>query len=63
MKDTEKERGRQRYRQREKQASFKEPNVGLDPRTPGSCPGPKAGAKTAEPPRDPPPLFFLRSYL
>ena len=23
----------------------KEPDVGLDPRTPGSCPGSKAGAK------------------
>ena len=33
------------HRQREKQAPFREPDVGLDPRTPGSCPGPKAGAK------------------
>ena len=38
-------RGRQRYRQREKQASCRELDVGLDPGTPGSCPGPKAGAK------------------
>ena len=36
---------RQGHRQREKQASCKEPDVGLDPRTPGSCPGPKAGTK------------------
>ena len=51
MKDTE-ERERQRHRQREKEASHREPDVGLDPGTPGSHPGPKAGAKTAEPPRD-----------
>ena len=38
-------RERQRHRQREKQAPCREPNGGLHPRTPGSCPGPKAGAK------------------
>ena len=44
---TERERERQRHRQREreKQAPCREPDVGLDPRTPGSRPGPKAGAK------------------
>ena len=31
--------------QREKQAPCREPNVGLDHRTPGSRPGPKIGAK------------------
>ena len=40
MKDTERER--QRHRQREKQAPRREPDVGLDPRSPGSCPGLKA---------------------
>ena len=30
---------------REKQAPRREPDVELDPRSPGSCPGPKAGAK------------------
>ena len=40
MKDTE-ERERQRHRQREKQAPCREPNVGLDPGTPGSHLGPK----------------------
>ena len=44
MRDTERERG-QRHRQRKKQAPYKEPDVGLNPRTPGSGPGPKAGAK------------------
>ena len=34
-----------RQRQREKQAPCREPYVGLDPGTLGSCPGPKAGAK------------------
>ena len=43
--EREKERERQRHREREKQAPWREPNVGLDPGTPGSCPGPKAGAK------------------
>ena len=40
MRDTERER--QRPRQREKQAPRREPNVGLDPGSPGSCPGWKA---------------------
>ena len=41
MRDTEK----QRRRQREKQAPYRDPNVGLDPRTTGSCPEAKAGAQ------------------
>ena len=36
------EKERQRYRQREKQAPCREPDVGLDPGSPGSRPGPKA---------------------
>ena len=43
MKDTQRER--QRHRQREKQAPCKEPDVGLNPGSPGSHPGLKAGAK------------------
>ena len=39
------QRDRQRHRQREKQAPRRDPDVGLDPRTPGSHPGPKASAK------------------
>ena len=43
MRDTEMQRERQRHRQREeKQASCQEPDVGLDPGTPGSGPGLKA---------------------
>ena len=36
------ERERQRHRQREEQAPWKEPDVGLNPGTPGSHPGLKA---------------------
>ena len=36
------ERERQRHRQREKQAPRREPDAGLDPRSPGSHPRPKA---------------------
>ena len=43
MKDTKRER--QRHRQREKQAPCRELDVGLDPGSPGSQPGLKAGAK------------------
>ena len=44
MRDTqrERERQRQRHRQRERQAPCREPDVGLDPRSPRSHPGPKA---------------------
>ena len=41
MRKRHRERERQRHRQREKQAPCREPNVGLDPRSPGSRPGPK----------------------
>ena len=43
MIDTQRER--QRHRQREKQAPGREPEVGLDPGTPGSRPEPKADAQ------------------
>ena len=43
MRDTEKER--QKRRQREKQAPCREPDVGLDPGSPGSGPKLKAGAE------------------
>ena len=45
MTESERERERQRHRQREKQVPRREPDVRLDPGTPGSCPGLKAGAK------------------
>ena len=43
MRDTQRERGR--HRQREKQAPCREPDVGLEPGTPGSHPEPKAATK------------------
>ena len=51
MRDTqrERERERQKHRQREKQAPCREPDVGLDPGSPGSGPGLKA-ALNPEPP-------------
>ena len=42
MRDREREREKQRHRQREKQAPWREPDVELDPGTPGSHPGLKA---------------------
>ena len=47
------ERERQGHRRREKQAPCVEPDVGLDSRTPGSCPEPKAGAHPLSPPTSP----------
>ena len=40
--EREREREWQRHRQRENQARCREPDVGLDPGSPGSRPGPKA---------------------
>ena len=51
--ETQRETERQRHRQREKQAPCREPDVGLDPRSPGSYPEPKTDALTTEPPRHP----------
>ena len=39
QRERERERERQRHRQREKQVPCREPNVGLDPGSPGSGPG------------------------
>ena len=40
-------------RQREKQAPCREPNAGLNPKTPGSHPGPRADAQPLSPPGAP----------
>ena len=45
MRETHTRTQRQRHRQKEKQAPRREPDVGLDPRTPGSRPEPKADAQ------------------
>ena len=39
------DREKQRHRQREKQAPHRKPDAGLNPRTPGSRPEPKADAQ------------------
>ena len=41
----------------------REPNVGLDPRTLGSWPEPKADTSPTEPPRCPTIFFFYRLFL
>ena len=53
------DRKRQRHRQREKQAPCGEPVVGLDPRTPGSCPEPKADAQPLSHPGAPKMSFLI----
>ena len=45
----ETQRERQRHRHREKQAPRREPDVGFDPRSPGSGPGLKAALNCPEP--------------
>ena len=55
--DRHRERETQRHRRREKQAPCGEPDVGLDPGSPGSRPGPKTGAKPLSHPG------FPRFYL
>ena len=52
---------RQRQKQREKQAPPREPNAGLDPRTLGSHPEPKADAQPLGHPGIPPFGFVRRS--
>ena len=45
MRDRERKREKPRHRQKEKQAPCREPCTGLNPRSPRSHPGLKAGAK------------------
>ena len=59
MRDTK----RERHRQREKQAPCREPDVGLDPRTPGSCPGPKAGAQLLSHPGIPRNVYYWKMIV
>ena len=50
MRDTDRETERQRHRQREKQAPCREPDMRLNPGSPGLGPGLKAGAKLLDHP-------------
>ena len=60
MRDTEKEA--ETHRQREKQAPYRKPNVGLDTGTPGSHPEPKADAQPLSHP-DVPYINILKLYI
>ena len=60
---TQRERERQRHRQREKKAPCREPDVGLDPGTPGSGPGPKAGTEALSPPGRPMSFLWLMGWI
>ena len=53
----DRERERETHRQREKQAPCREPDAGLDPGAPGSCPAWKAGAKPLSHPGAPVAMF------
>ena len=55
MRDTEGEA--ETHRQSEKQAPCREPNVGLNPGSPGSCPEPKADTQPLSHPGIPNLLF------
>ena len=56
MRDTEREKEREPETQAE--APCREPDVGLDPRTPGSCPEPKADAQPLSYPGAPKWCYF-----
>ena len=58
---TEREREGQRHRRREKQDPCQEPDVGLNPGTPGPRPEPKVGAKPLSHPGIL--LFFFKFIL
>ena len=57
------QREKPRHRQREKQAPCREPDVGLDPGSPGSLPGPKAGAQMLSHPGIPNNVNFKKKKL
>ena len=54
---TQRETERQKHRQREEQAPCREPDVGFDPGSLGSRPGPKAGTKPLRHPGIPIKMF------
>ena len=56
---TEREREAETQAEGEAGSMHQEPDVGFDPGSPGSCPGPKAGAKPLCHPGIPPLIVFL----
>ena len=62
---TERERERKAETQAEGEAGsmHREPDVGFDPGSPGSCPGPKAGAKPLHHPGIPRVFYYNRYFI
>ena len=56
---TERERGTETQAEGEAGSMHREPDVGFDPGSPGSRPGPKAGAKPLRHPGIPATLFVM----
>ena len=56
------QREREREAEGEAGSMHREPDVGFDPGSPGSRPGPKAGAKPLRHPGIPDNAFKIRSY-
>ena len=61
---TQREREREAETQAEEEAGsmHQEPDVGFDPGSPGSCPGPKTGAKPLRHPGIPLLMLFTQSW-
>ena len=59
----ERHRDRQRHRPREKQATYRELDVGLHPRTPGSHPDSKAEIQPLSHPSIPSSVLFIYLFL
>ena len=57
------QRERQRHRQREKQVPRREPDVGLNPRTPGSPPESKADSQPLSHPGAPSNIFLTKGKI
>ena len=57
MRDTRREREAETQTEGEAGSMHREPDVGFDPRSPGSRPGPKAGAKLLRHPGIPPQML------
>ena len=60
---TEREREAEMQAEEEAGSMHREPDVGLDPGSPGSCPGPKAGAKLLSHPGIPKDSVFIFFYF
>ena len=59
--ERERERGTETQAEGEAGSMHREPDVGFDPGSPGSCPGPKAGAKPLRHPGIPIGIFLNKN--